>query len=69
MTSRKSSPAPKPVSIVLLLAVRDAYLRWDQEDYCEKGIKRCGKCWGCAQYRVLQKAFAVVKKMIPKQAQ
>ena len=53
------------IPVPFLLAVRDCYLKFDQEDFCEEGIKRCGKCGGCAMYRNLANAFRIVKKNYP----
>lgn len=52
--------------IYISLAIRDAYLGFDQEDYCEQGFKRCGKCFGCIQYQNLKKAYKIIKKYLPK---
>jgi len=61
--------AKQAIPKVFLLAVRDAYLRWDAEDYCEKGIERCGECCGCAEYRVLRRAWKRLKVLYPELTQ
>lgn len=48
----------------LAKAVEDAYLHFDQEDYCEQGIQRCKKCWGCKQYNLLKKAYRIAKGIL-----
>ena len=48
----KSKPPTSPTRrdiICLCLAVKDAYLNTDQEDWCDKGFNRCGKCPGCTR--------------------
>ena len=52
-------------TIYLCLAVRDAYLGFDQEDYCQ-GIENCGECFGCVQYKNLERAYKIIKKYLPK---
>jgi hypothetical protein len=49
-----------------LLAIVDIYLYIDQEDFCEKGMERCGKCEGCLKYKNLKKAYKITKKLLPK---
>ena len=52
------------------LAVRDAYLNFDQEDYCNKNNGKdtyfCNDCFGCIQYKKLVKAYKIAKKYLPK---
>lgn len=61
-TTNKPSAKRKPRKngmLHLAHAVEDAYLLFDQEDYCKDGIKRCGECWGCLQYGLLKKAYKI----------
>lgn len=53
-------------TIYLCLGVRDAYLGFDQEDYCYKGLERCDNCFGCIQYKNLQRAYKIIGKYLPK---
>lgn len=48
------------------MAVRDAYMTVDQEDYCDKGFDRCGKCMGCIEYANLRIAYKIALKYLPK---
>lgn len=57
--------APQKTPQIVLLAVRDAYLNIDQEDYCHKGVDRCGECFGCADYKTLRRAWQWIKKNHP----
>lgn len=56
-------------TICLALAIRDAYLGFDSEDYCEKGIGKLSsmkhQCFGCYQYENLRKAYKIAKKLLP----
>ena len=57
--------------IYLCLAIRDAYLAFDQEDWCdtpEELFKNNGvcDCGGCIQYKNLIRAYKIAKKYLPK---
>ena len=67
MTKKTITKQPTRREIIcLVLAVRDSYLSFDQEDYCGQGMKRCGKCYGCIQYNNLKRAYKLAKKYLPK---
>ena len=51
--------------IYISLAIRDAYMGFDQEDYCEEGMARCGKCFGCVQYKNQKRAYRIIKNLLP----
>lgn len=63
--SKKKEPSRRELKY-LTIAVRDAYLGFDQEDYCNEGIKRCDNCVGCIQYNNLRRAYRISKKFIKK---
>lgn len=62
---KKTIPTRREI-IYLSMAARDAYLGFDQEDYCDRGIERCGECFGCIQYKNLKRAYKISKKYLPK---
>jgi len=52
--------------IKMALAIKDAYLAFDKEDFCYEGFKRCNKCIGCIQYENIKTSYIISKKFLPK---
>lgn len=52
--------------ITLATVAYRAYMNFDREDYCEKGIgdREEHSCFGCRQYEVLRSAYEIARRIL-----
>lgn len=68
---QKLIPTRKEI-IYLCMAVKDTYLGFDREDFCQEKntsfykVDDDCKCYGCVQYNNLIRAYNIAKKYFPK---